>query len=162
MRTKKIIIFAFIVLLWLVADQIAKAQALYELGSGIVITVIPQVLSLQLAFNTGGAFSVFEGSSYLLAAICVLVCIAILIYIFKTLRTISYLGIVSLALVFAGGLGNLIDRICHGYVLDFLKVDLIDFPIFNIADIGVTIGVVLFIISLMLSADKATNQTSEA
>ena len=68
-------------------------------------------------------------------------------------RDISPLAIISLALVFAGGLGNAIDRFEYGYVVDMISTIFIDFPVFNVADIGVTCGIVLFVISIIFSKD---------
>lgn len=73
----------------------------------------------------------------------------------------SALGALGLSLVVAGGIGNAIDRFTLGYVVDFIEPVFIDFPVFNVADIGVTCGVALFIASLIIEMLKASHAEHE-
>lgn len=77
-------------------------------------------------------------------------CILILGYFLWQRKDLCALEVVGLALVFAGGIGNAIDRFVLGYVVDYINFTFIDFPVFNIADIGVTCGIVLFLIGCLL------------
>ena len=77
-------------------------------------------------------------------------CIAIALFFLFLSKNISIPETIGMALVFAGGIGNAIDRFAQGYVVDFIHFVFIDFPVFNIADIGVTCGMVLFLVSFIL------------
>ena len=97
--------------------------------------------------NTGAAFGMFSGKMNILAIISFAFCIGVIIYwIIKKPK--DKLLCISLSMIFAGALGNGIDRLSLGFVVDFIKTTFIDFPVFNIADIGITIGVTLLAIYL--------------
>ena len=82
--------------------------------------------------------------------VCILVTCCLVAYERIVLRPPTVLEVVSMALVFAGGIGNAIDRFCQGYVVDLIRLTFIDFPVFNVADIGVTCGFVLLFLSLLM------------
>lgn len=149
-RLRNLGIFAAIVAAFLVADQVTKAIFnAYEIGHAIA-EPIPGVIGFKLVHNTGGAWGVLGDLTFVLMGLSVVVCVAIVIYLFVVEPSASVLTTVGLSMVFAGGIGNLIDRIANGYVIDFIQPLFIDFPVFNIADIGVTCGVAITFISLIL------------
>lgn len=154
-------IFVAIVVLWLLLDQAAKLV----LGQGEAGEVIYEsklgILNLVLVHNTGGAWGVFAGFPAALGVISLIVCALILVYLLTYGKGSSLLSYVSLALVFAGGAGNAVDRFWHGYVIDFFSTAFMDFPVFNIADIGVTVGVGLFIVSLFIDGRKGDGTTDQ-
>ncbi len=160
-RKAKLFLFIAVALIWLILDQATKycmtfeevGQTLYQSNLGI--------MDIMVVHNTGGAWGIFSDATWALAVFSLIVCVLILVYVFVTLRTSSMLTIVALSLVFAGGLGNVVDRLCHGYVIDFLSFAFMDFPVFNVADIGVTVGVVLFLVSLIMAGRKAQDGSAD-
>jgi len=137
-----------------VLDQITKIVIQQALSPGQSIDVLPPVLSLVLAYNSGAAFSFLASGSgwqrYFFVAIA-LVASALIIYMMSKHRSDRFLCF-SLALVLGGAIGNLIDRVCYGAVVDFVLVRwpggprLLDpWPAFNLADSCITIGAVLLI-----------------
>lgn len=155
----KAIAFAFVAAAWLLLDQLSKACAdSFDVGARIAGPWLG-IIELRLAHNTGGAWSMLSDSTMLLAIISVIVCLVVLVCFVIWARELSWLSTVALALVFAGGIGNAIDRFAHGYVIDFLCPVIIDFPIFNVADIGITCGIALFVVSLLLGAHGGRHAT---
>lgn len=110
------------------------------------------IFHFTLVHNTGGAFGLLGDATYFLAAFSVLISVVLIIMFIKHIDKIKILHIISVAIICAGGIGNSIDRILNGYVIDFICFDFISFPVFNIADIGVTCGIVLLIIAMIKGA----------
>lgn len=128
------IIFIFII----VIDQLSK-----YLSTNIDITIIPNILKFTYIQNTGAIFGIFEKNLVLI--INIIVIIGIIIYWIKSQK--SNVKNLSLVLIISGSIGNLIDRIFRGYVIDYIKLlPFGNLPIFNIADIFITIGFLIFII----------------
>ncbi len=148
----RIVLFLPIAIIWLVVDIVTKNIANVNAVGDTFGPSIPGILEFRLVHNTGGAWGILGDMTLLLGLVSVLICVAIAIFVFAY-RGISPLAIISLALVFAGGLGNAIDRFEYGYVVDMISTIFIDFPVFNVADIGVTCGIVLFVISIIFSKD---------
>jgi signal peptidase II len=140
--------FALIVALLLVLDQATKAAARACLSSEEVLTLVPGVLGLQLVENRGAAFGIFSGHVAAFAVLAVVILAACVAYLIRG-HVRGWLVSVSLAMVCAGGLGNLIDRVALGYVTDMIRALFIDFPVFNVADCSICIGVVLFFIAII-------------
>lgn len=134
----------FIIAVIVAADRLVKfwaASALQPVGE---MAGIKGIFHFTYVENTGAAFSILENQKWILIAVAaVLVIIALYILIFKKLK-LSY----NICLVFiaAGGMGNLIDRILYGYVVDMFQFDFVRFAIFNVADIFITVGGILLII----------------
>tara|TARA_Y100000589_G_scaffold200638_1_gene189290 strand:+ start:70 stop:525 length:456 start_codon:yes stop_codon:yes gene_type:complete len=103
------------------------------------------IFTIELVRNYGAAFNIFSGSRMFLSFISVISTIILSYFIFiKENKTINKYG---LSLILAGSIGNGVDRILNGYVIDFIKIKFIDFPVFNIADIVINIGALILIIS---------------
>lgn len=134
-------------------DQISKYLVMTNIGEHDTVTVIKNVFEFVYVQNTGAAFSIMSGKTGFLAAISVIFCIAIAVYMIKKKPTNKMLCITA-CLLFAGGAGNAIDRLSRGFVVDFIKTAFVDFPVFNVADIAVTVGAVLLIVT-MLFFDKS-------
>ena len=122
----------------IIIDQYVKRAVVSNLELGETAELLPGLLRLQRVHNYGAAWSSFSGERWLLigvtsAGLCALAWLAA-----KVVR--HPLGVWSLALVIAGGIGNLIDRINAGYVVDMFATEFMDFPVFNVADIFVTCG----------------------
>ena len=101
--------------------------------------------------NTGGAWGIFSDSTFALGVFSIIVCVALAGFFIATIKDTNGVQTVAFALIIAGGIGNAIDRFTQGYVTDFIEFSFIDFPVFNIADIGVTCGFVLLIIGILFS-----------
>jgi signal peptidase II len=171
---KKLVWFAVPALLSLIVDQITKQWARAALGpegSGKVISVIGEALSFRYAENPGVAFSMLRnlpGGRYLLAGLAVLALVLVVRYLRAT--PINHTRIhAALGLIAGGAIGNLVDRVLHGVVVDFVLVDLdvwpLDpWPVFNVADIVLVVGVGLMILDLVLTrrADGAQRAAGPA
>lgn len=126
-------------------DRITKIMVLSSefARSGNDTRVLPGIFSFSFAWNRGAAFSVLRDHPgwLLFLTTVILVLVAAIVFLPKREDLLSRL---SLSLILGGGLGNLLDRFLYGAVVDFIRLDFINFPIFNCADIAVTAGVVLF------------------
>ena len=127
------------------ADQLIKYAVVQKFALGDVKELIHGVLSLTHIRNTGAAWSMMAGKTWFLIGMPLIIIVFALGFIYKNRRG-SKLGLISMAMVLGGGIGNLIDRIRLKEVVDYIRVDFINFPIFNFADICVVIGAVLFCI----------------
>ena len=127
-------------------DQLTKWLAVSQLKGHDPFMVIPHVFSFTYTENTGAAWNLFDGQTWILVGVTSVIMIGVLIVLlsgrFRTYRMANIGGV----LVVAGGLGNLIDRVVRGYVVDFIKTEFIDFPIFNFADICVSVSAVLLVV----------------
>ena len=133
-------------------DQIVKNWAEEVLTKG-EIAVIENVLYFKYAENTGVAFSMFSDNRWMLIGVTSVMLIVVLAF-FLSGKVTDKLEQFSLALILAGGVGNLIDRISLGYVIDFIDVRIINFAIFNIADICICVGAFLLCVAVYISDKK--------
>ncbi len=134
----------------LMLDQIMKITVNHTMKLHQEIKIIPNFFSLYHVRNTGAAFSILENNTTFLIILTVILIIVIDRLIRKE-NNFSKLSILSLGLVLGGMFGNLIDRIIHKGVIDYLSFTIFkyDFPVFNLADIGITVGVFLLLISTL-------------
>ena len=102
------------------------------------------IFSINYVRNYGAAFNIFEGNRVFLSSISIISSLILIYFIFFKGR-LNLLDRYGLSLILAGSLGNGIDRIMKGYVIDFINLNLFDFPIFNIADIAINIGCIILI-----------------
>ncbi|WP_070887194.1 signal peptidase II [Pseudomonas sp. D1-3] len=140
-----------------VIDQVTKFWFDNNLQMYERITVIPQVLDWTLAYNTGAAFSFLAGASgwqrWLFTLIAVVVSVILVVWMKRLKADETWLA-VGLALVLGGALGNLVDRVIFGHVVDFILVHWQSnwyFPAFNIADSAITVGAVLLALDMFKS-----------
>ena len=143
MNKKRMMILIGIIIV--ILDQLSKMLILNK-----EITIIPNFLNFTYTQNTGMAFGI--GNSMLaIVIINVIIIASILVFlVFKRneLDNITYAGLI---LVLSGGIGNLIDRIFRGYVIDFINVNIFNFPNFNIADISIVTGIIMLFIMVIIS-----------
>ena len=120
------------------------------------IVVIPGIVALRGARNTGMALGLFQGNAI---GILIVSCILIIgcVFCLRKFR-ISGLGIVSISMILGGAVGNAIDRAMYGYVIDMIELLFVDFYIFNIADVGVVCGAILCGISLLFRPQDWSNK----
>ncbi len=107
------------------------------------------MLGLTYTQNTGAAFSVFQGQDWLFFLIFALFCLFIVWSVWKKLLPFTTFELWCLAAIFGGGLGNLLDRVFRGYVVDMLETEFMTFPIFNVADCFITCGTILLLIHVL-------------
>lgn len=120
---------------------------------GEPLPFIPKILGLNHVHNTGGAWSMLNQHTWLLTAVSTAV---VLIILFVLLRRLVRhpVGVITLVMVLAGAVGNLIDRIRLGYVVDMFQTLFMNFPIFNVADICVVCGGIAFCIYFAFCYEK--------
>ena len=133
--------FYIIIILIVIGDQLTKKLIQQSMVLNQSIPVWDGIFSITYIHNTGAAFSMLAGKTQVLALFQVIIIGVILGYYILKGRKSHPLLRISLAMIVAGGIGNLIDRLTLGYVVDFL--DFHFWPIFNVADIGVSAGCVL-------------------
>ena len=141
-------LFWAIVIFVVAIDQATKAAAIEVLedGGGVLV---PGIMNLVHVENTGAAFSIGQGGNFLFAIVGLVFLVGAGILVWRE-RELPAGVVVSLALVAGGGLGNVIDRLMNGSVTDFLSTAFIKFPVFNIADVCVTVGVFCAIVGYWL------------
>lgn len=149
---KKIVIISSVVLL---IDQIVKS--IVELGD-VHLELIKNVFGFNYYQNTGAAFSILEGRTPFLIGISIVM--LIIIYSMSFSYEESKLKNIAFGFLVGGVLGNLVDRIFYGFVRDFIDIRLFgyNFPVFNIADMGITLGVILVMIVTLKGSGKNGNK----
>lgn len=133
----------------LALDQGVKYIVKINLEMGHTIPIIENVFHLTHIRNYGAAFSILQGKQLFLSTISIIAIVGILIFIWLERKKAHPLILMALTFILGGGLGNLLDRLLLGYVVDF--IDFRVFPIFNMADVFVTCGSVLLIIYLFVA-----------
>lgn len=150
----KIYVIALILLL---VDQLVKLIVKSTLHLHQELIIIKNFFSIHYLQNKGAAFSILQDKTLLLIIIAI-VYVAIMVYYIKK-ETFSNLSSIALGLILGGILGNLIDRIIYTKVIDYLSFSFFgyNFPVFNIADVGITVGAFLLIVYYILEEQKKTN-----
>jgi signal peptidase II len=142
------------------ADRLTKLWVVSAAEVGETIAGIP-LFDFTYIQNKGAAFSMMSGRLGILSFVSLAVCAAVIAF-FIIKRPKNRLLCASLALIFAGGLGNAWDRLVYGYVVDFIETTFIDFPVFNIADIAITTGAALLIIhEVFFDSDTKKKNTEQ-
>lgn len=146
-------------LLFVVIDQVVKIIVINKMALQQSITIINNFFNITYVRNTGAAWSILSGNVLLLIMISVLALVAIYYYLIKD-KDLNKIDIVSYSMLIGGIIGNLIDRIVHGYVIDYLdfKIFNYNFPIFNIADTLIVISIIIIGISLIVGEYREQNR----
>ena len=154
------IIYLFIILFEVLLDQFSKQIVTAYLDLYQKVEVIPSFFNLTYVQNYGAGFSILEGQRFLFLFITI-VAIIIFSYMLYKGKNSHIVYKTSLLLILGGTLGNFIDRIVHTYVVDFLDFIIFgyDFPVFNIADYFLTIGVILLLIYTLFIEGKNGKNT---
>ncbi len=155
------IVFISTVFVWLAFDLITKHLANAYKPGELIAGPFFGIIDFRLVHNTGGAWGMFGDMTQLLGFVSVAVCIVIVVYLFVLAPKSPPVVFFALALVFVGGIGNAVDRFTLGYVVDFIETVFMEFPVFNIADIGVTCGVVIFLITMVVQLLHASDERTE-
>lgn len=130
-------------------DQWTKYLTVTHIPLHDVVEVIPGVLSWMYLQNSGAAWSILEGQMWFFYLIT-LVVVGVIIYYLQKYGKNSRLLSIALAFILAGAVGNFIDRLRIEYVVDMIRLEFIDFPIFNVADMSLSIGVALMLLYVVL------------
>ena len=139
-------IFAVVIV---VVDQLVKFWTVANIALYEHADFIPGILGLTYVQNTGAAFSALEGARWLFVLVFVVLTAALIYeYFFKRLPFTTF-DRWCIAAVYAGGLGNVIDRVRLGYVVDMFATEFMDFPVFNVADCFITCGCILLLVHLI-------------
>lgn len=145
----------------IVIDQWTKWLVVHRMEIGESIEVIKNFLYITSHRNSGAAWGILQGQMWFFYLITVIVIITIIYFIQKMGKDNKLFGI-SLGLILGGAIGNFIDRLLNQQVVDFINTYIFgyDFPIFNIADSALVIGVALFIVQILLEDRKAKGKTN--
>lgn len=150
-RKTQAVISALSILTILLIDQCSKMLVHLRLSVGDSVPVIKDMLHITFVSNTGGAFGLFKSGTSLFIAVSVVAIIVIFSLIVSSMKRGRFLSDplfnVGLVLIASGALGNLLDRVRFGYVIDFIDVRI--WPVFNMADISISIGTFLLIVSFV-------------
>ena len=131
------------------ADQFTKYLTVANIALYEEIPFLPGILKLTYVRNTGAAFSSFEGMQWLFALVFAVFTALVLWEYFKKPMPFTKFERVMIAAVYGGGLGNMIDRVRLGYVVDMIETDFMRFPVFNVADCFITCGCIALMVSLV-------------
>ena len=139
--------------LMIVIDQVIKYLVRAHIPLGKSVPFLPHVMDLTYIRNTGAAFSLLEEHTWILTLLSAAIVAAVAVLVAKGVLA-GRLGRFSAALIMAGGVGNLIDRLFFKYVTDMFKTTFIDFAVFNWADCCITVGAVLLFLYLLFFSGK--------
>lgn len=153
--------YYFLAIFVLALDQVTKWLVAKYMELGESIPLWKDVFHLTSHRNRGAAFGILQDQRWLFVVATIFIVAGIIFYMYKIGKTKPFLSI-GLGLILGGALGNFIDRLFFGEVVDFLHFILINFAIFNVADAAITIGVGFVILDMLLDLKKERNQNSEA
>lgn len=147
------LVMILLVIAFIYLDQLSKYLAVIYLKGGESFPIIKNVLHLTYVENEGAAFGMLKDHRWIFMIISSVAIIGLFVYLVKNYKA-SRLQSVALTMIIAGGIGNMIDRVALGYVVDFIDFTLINFAIFNVADSFVCVGVGLLILYLIMTLKK--------
>ena len=135
--------YLFIIIIFCLLDQLSKVYI--NLNFYKILNKDFLIFTIAFVHNYGAAFNILNGSRLFLTFISVISAIILSYFIFVSEN--KHINKYGLSFILAGTIGNGIDRILNGYVIDFIKLKFIDFPVFNVADLAINIGALVLIIS---------------
>lgn len=145
--------YAILAVVLVIADQVVKFLIRSNLELGESVPFIPHILNLTYYQNTGAAFSLFREHTWILALISAVVSVALVVVMVR--RVFRHpVGQVILAVILAGAVGNLIDRVLFGYVTDMFQTIFINFAVFNVADCCLVCGVIAMMVYVLFFHEK--------
>lgn len=155
-------IYVIVAIMVIAADIITKIMAENSLMTAGTIPIIKDIIHLTYVENRGIAFGMFSGGRivFIIVSLVVLAVLGTVVYRTKEEFRSKWIK-TGAALIFSGAIGNLIERIYKGYVVDFIDFKVVDFPVFNIADIAVCTGAALLVIHFLFIEGKISKTTEE-
>ena len=154
-------LYYFLSVLLIVIDQLVKFWIRANLALGESIPFLPHLMDLTYVQNTGAAFSSFSGFTWVLTLISLAASAAVAVLLARNFFP-GWPGKLSLSLILAGAVGNLIDRAFLGFVTDMFQTTFMNFAVFNVADICVVAGGILMVIYVLLFWDKDRGASHDA
>ena len=157
-------VFLVLAVTFLCIDQISKTIVRAAQQRGLFpVEVVPGVLDFTYVENRGASFGIAEGFGLALVALAAIMVAVSLIYLLRA-PLLSRLEVIGLGMMSGGAIGNAIDRIAYGFVTDFITTRFMVFPSFNVADIGITVGVALAFIgfAVLSPANAEAKRRAEA
>ncbi len=151
-KASKFIYFVICYVFFIFTDLYLSNMIVENLVGGMKYS--NKVFYLNYIKNTGAAFSILKDSRELLIILSMIALVLLALYVIKHLKSISLKACFFIALLSAGIAGNLHERIIYGYVRDYFQVNFINFPVFNISDIFINIGVIALIILILINKKK--------
>jgi signal peptidase II len=149
-KAKMMTVSGLIIVIAVLVDQLTKYKALTGLKDQTSFVIIDNVLEFYYIVNTGSSWGMLAGQKVLILFISAVIIALCLFLIIKSPDDVKFIPFnISLSMIIAGGIGNGIDRIRFSYVIDFIYFKLINFPVFNVADIFVTCGAFLFVVLIL-------------
>lgn len=147
-------LFYIVCVLIIISDIVTKRLAVYFLSGVSTIPIIKDIVHFTYVENKGAAFGILQNHRWIFITLSIIIIAAILLFKIRNKAKARFLDL-GLSFVLGGAVANLIDRIFIGYVIDFIDFRIIDFPVFNIADIFVVIGaIMLSIFYIFLDKDE--------
>lgn len=143
-------IYILIIIVGLILDRVTK---IYATNNFIENPVQGPIINLTYLENRGAAFGILQDRRIFFILITVAIVLYLLYYFYKSYKINPNILNIALAMIISGALGNFYDRLINGYVVDFIEFSFINFPVFNIADIFVTLGCALMIIYIIFIHD---------
>ena len=151
-KTSKYIYFIICYIFFIFANIYLSDLLVEKLVNGY--TLANPVFSLNYIKNTGAAFSILQDSRELLIILSVVALVLLIIYVINHIKSISLKTCFFISILSAGIAGNLHERIVYGFVRDYFQLNFINFPVFNISDIFINIGVIALIIIILIKRAK--------
>lgn len=144
-------IYLIIIILGLVVDRLTK---IYAVNNLMEKSIDGKLINLTYLENRGAAFGILQDKRLVFIILTTAIVLYLLYYFVKNIKTSPIILNLSLAMIISGAIGNFYDRLIQGYVVDFIEFSFVKFPVFNVADILVTVGCALMIIYIILHGDK--------
>ena len=156
MKQYRYLYFPLLMVVLVALDQWSKLWIVKHIPLGSIHKGLPPIFSLTYLRNYGAAFSILQNQQWFFVILTIVVVGAAIYYFIRNLNG-SFWFLLSLSLIISGGLGNFIDRVRLGYVVDMVHLDFMDFAIFNVADSYLTVGVVMLFIVLWRQGEDGIN-----
>ena len=151
-KTSKYIYFAFCYVFFIFVNIYTSNILVENLTNGLKLD--NPVFSINYVKNTGAAFSILKDARELLIILAVIALVLLIMYVIKNIKKISLKECFFIALLSGGIAGNLHERITYGFVRDYFQLNFVNFPVFNISDIFINVGVIALIILIILKRTK--------
>lgn len=155
-----LVVYFLIAIAAVVLDQLSKWATVENIGLGETVSAHNPLFSFTYLRNNGAAWSILEGKMWFFYLITFVAVVVVSYLLVKNYRKSVWLS-VGLAFILGGAVGNFIDRIRLGYVVDMVQLDFINFPIFNVADSFLTVGVICVFIYIILDERKLKGESNE-
>lgn len=150
-------LYAIIAVIIAAGDQLFKFWIVDHIELGGEMTFLPGIVHLTYVKNTGGAFSILNNNTWFLTALSIVLIIAVIVYMIKAKPNKAML--ICAACVLGGAIGNAIDRIRLGFVVDMFEVEFMRYAVFNVADCFIVVAVIVFCILYLIQSIKEEKQT---